>query len=118
MLGFILFSEHPISVGFWFILYSTYASVFIGLSLSSYFGYLLFFVYVGALLVIFCMVVRLTPNPVFRVVPFVGLLPFLMGSLGRGARFVFGGINFFNVDGDLFRGLGAYDGIGWGRALV
>lgn len=91
VLGFVLFSEHPIRVGFWFILYSTIVSVCVGLDFSRYFGYLLFFVYVGALLVIFCMVVRLTPNPVFRVVPFIGLMPFIIG----------GGVNLFDFGGSL-----------------
>lgn len=117
--GFVLFSEHPISVGFWFILYSAYASVFIGLEWSRYFGYLLFFVYVGALLVIFCMVVSLTPNPVFRVVPFLGLLPFLgSGQLGETNNVIGKTRNNIEISGDLFLGLGTYDGVGWGRVLV
>lgn len=92
--------------------YSLYVSVFVGLKRSSYFGYLLFFVYVGALLVMFCIVVRLAPNPVFRVVPFMGLLPFCLSGgcwwLGVGSL----GVSSLRVNGELFGGLGVYDGIG------
>lgn len=117
--GFVLFSEHPIRVGFWFILYSAYVSVFIGIEWSRYFGYLLFFVYVGALLVIFCMVVRLTPNPVFRVVPFLGLLPFLgSGQLRETGSLLRKEQDNVEMRGDLFFGLGTYDGVGWGRVLI
>lgn len=111
--GFVLFSEHPIRVGFWFILYSAYVSVFIGLEWSRYFGYLLFFVYVGALLVIFCIVVSLTPNPVFRVVPFLGLLPFLgSGQLSETSSLLRKERGNVEMTGDLFFGLGTYDGVG------
>lgn len=85
---------------------------------SRYVGYLIFFVYVGALLVIFCIVVRLTPNPVFRVVPFVGLFPLgnrLAGGEGFNVFKRFGGEIF---DGGIYNGLGTYDSVGWGVILV
>lgn len=120
-LGFVLFSEHPITVGFWIILYSVFVSVCVGFDCSRYFGCLLFFVYVGALLVIFCMVVRLTPNPVFRVVPFIGLVPFCIRGRA-GISVFFSSIRNryieFERQGSLYAGLGEYDGLGWGRMLI
>lgn len=78
----------------------------------------MFFIYVGALLVMFCIVVRLTPNPVFRVVPFVSLFP-LGGRLMGGGNFrVFKGFSREIVTGDVFGGLGVYDGVGWGVILI
>lgn len=47
---------------------------------SSYFSYLLYFIYVGTLIVIFCIVVRLAPNPVFRITPLLSLFLFQTGG--------------------------------------
>lgn len=117
-LVYIGYSEHPVMVGLWFILYVVMVSGWVGLECSRYIGYLVFFVYVGALLVIFCMVVSLAPNPVFRVVPFVGLLPFVGAGIVAGEGGVSGGLRNREVCGELYNGLGVYDGFGWGIVLV
>lgn len=62
---YILVSDDPIRMGFGLAIYSAVAAVLIGEEFSSYFGYLVFFVYVGTLMVMFCMVVSLAPNPKF-----------------------------------------------------
>lgn len=101
-------------------LLSGVASISVGVELTSFIGYLMFFVYVGALLVIFCIVTSLAPNPVFRVVPMIGILPFL--GLKVYFRFIDftskGELSYRNRYGDVFFGLGLYDGLGWGIVLV
>lgn len=120
VLGFVVYSEHPISVGFWVVFYFLVVSIWVGYEWSSYIAYLLFFVYVGALLVMFCMVVRLAPNPVFRVVPLISLFPFVGGVvLLKGRRVgVLRGMGRVDLSGSLFLGLGVFDGLGWGVVLV
>lgn len=120
VLSFIVYSEHPVRIGFWFVIYSVMVSIRVGVEWSSYLGYLMFFVYVGALLVMFCMVIRLAPNPVFRVVPFVGLLPLIGGGevMASGWIRVYGVPVGNIVKGGLYRGLGMYDGFGWGVVLI
>lgn len=111
-LVYISYSEHPVTVGLWFILYVLMVSGWVCLEYSRYIGYLVFFVYVGALLVMFCIVVSLAPNPVFRVVPFVGLLPFVGGWVRAGEGGVSGQSRGVEMCGDLYSGLGVYDGFG------
>lgn len=62
---FIMAADDPMSMGFGLAVYSLMVSVLIREEISSYFGYMVFFVYVGTLVVMFCMVVRLAPNPLF-----------------------------------------------------
>nr|YP_010688215.1 NADH dehydrogenase subunit 6 [Pillucina pisidium (Dunker, 1860)]WBR65409.1 NADH dehydrogenase subunit 6 [Pillucina pisidium (Dunker, 1860)] len=118
ILSLIAYSEHPISVGFWFVWYSLMVTFWVGVEWSSYGGYLIFFVYVGALLVMFCMVVSLTPNPVFRVVPFVSLFP-LGVEMKKSTSPMMNKECEFNLLGDNVLGnLGVYDSVGWGLLLV
>lgn len=65
VLLYILVSDNPVGMGFGLAIYSAVVAILIGEEFSSYFGYLVFFVYVGTLIVMFCMVVSLAPNPKF-----------------------------------------------------
>lgn len=132
VLLYILVCEDPIRVGFGLALYSTTVSVVVGLEWSSYFGYLVFFVYVGTLMVMFSMVVRLAPNPLFQVVPFMCLFFLCFG--GVCAMELVGGMREYRVGelelgwvrigrvldvrGFMYEGLGLYGGVIWGGILV
>lgn len=70
-LRFILSATDPITMGFGLAIYSLLVSVLIRQRYFRYYAFFLFFVYVGTLMVIFCMVVRLAPNPVFRLTPLI-----------------------------------------------
>ena len=66
----------------------------------------------------FCMVVSLAPNPVFRSVSLVGLFPLGVGLAGG---VDFGGFRMISneiVKGEIYEGLGIYDDMGWGVILV
>lgn len=136
VLLYILVSAEPIGMGFGLAVYSVVVGVLIGDEFSSYFGYLVFFVYVGTLVVMFCIVVRLAPNPKFRfdlVVSFysvylgVNSLLSLLDSYGEAAEWGEGegvfplllvGENVVRLGGNSFEGLGVYGGVGWGFVLV
>lgn len=59
-------------MGFRLAFYSLLVSLLMRERYFRYYAFLLFFVYVGTLMVIFCIVVRLIPNPVFRLTPLIG----------------------------------------------
>lgn len=63
---FFLVSEDPLRMGLGFGVYSGLVSLVMVFEGKRVFGCLLFWVFVGTMLVIFCMVVRIAPNPVFR----------------------------------------------------
>ncbi|MES9964256.1 MAG: hypothetical protein ABW116_12015 [Candidatus Sedimenticola sp. 20ELBAFRAG] len=65
-LTFVLLREEPIAMGLGLAAFSVGVAVIVGVEYSRYFGYLVFFVYVGTLVVMFCMVVRIAPNPQFN----------------------------------------------------
>lgn len=79
-LFFVLLAENPITMGFGLAIYSLFVALLMGREYSSYFSYLLYFIYVGTLIVIFCIVVRLAPNPVFRITPLLSLFLFQTGG--------------------------------------
>lgn len=68
-LRFLLRAEDPIRMGFGLGFYSLFVALLMAERYFRYFAFLLFFVYVGTLMVIFLMVVRLAPNPLFRITP-------------------------------------------------
>lgn len=70
-LRFILAATDPITIGFTLGVYSLLVSVLMRQRYFRYYAFLLFFVYVGTLMVMFCIVVRLIPNPVFRLTPLI-----------------------------------------------
>nr|YP_009353861.1 NADH dehydrogenase subunit 6 [Myadora brevis]AQZ26166.1 NADH dehydrogenase subunit 6 [Myadora brevis] len=58
--------NHPLSMGAMILLLSGLSSILIGMEVSSWFGYVIFLIYVGALLVMFAYVAALAPNPEFK----------------------------------------------------
>lgn len=141
-LFFVILAEHPLRMGFGLALYSLASALMMGEDYSRYFGYVMYFIYVGTLMVMFCMVVRLAPNPVFRVTPLVTLYLFQTGGRVVEDLFVedvgikysggaevwgdsekieeFRSIRDLRVElmGDVYEGLGVYDGAGWGSILI
>lgn len=135
-LFFVILAEHPLRMGFGLALYSLATALMMGEDYSRYFGYVMYFVYVGTLMVIFCMVVRLAPNPLFRITPLVTLYFFQTG--GRVVEDLFvedAGIKYsggaevwgdsekvehfrsirdlgVGLTGDVYEGLGVYSGVG------
>lgn len=63
---FFVVRDDPLRIGFGFGVYSGLMSFIVAVERNGFFGSLLFFVFVGTLLVMFCMVVRMAPNPMFR----------------------------------------------------
>lgn len=138
---FVVLAEHPIAMGFGLAFYSLFVSVLVGEEQSCYFGYLIYFVHVGTLIVIFCMVVRLAPNPLFKLTPLLRLYFFQTG--GRMAEHMLKEdmvveycrgkeewgdteevLGFFWSEyrgmwfsGNVYDGLGVYTGVSWGSVL-
>lgn len=79
-LFFLILAEHPLRMGFGLAVYSLVTAIMVGEDYFSYYGYVMYFVYVGTLMVVFCIVVRLAPNPVFRVTPLVVFYFFQLGG--------------------------------------
>nr|UVI60493.1 NADH dehydrogenase subunit 6 [Haliotis sp. 1 KW-2022]UVI60506.1 NADH dehydrogenase subunit 6 [Haliotis sp. 1 KW-2022]UVI60519.1 NADH dehydrogenase subunit 6 [Haliotis sp. 1 KW-2022]UVI60532.1 NADH dehydrogenase subunit 6 [Haliotis sp. 1 KW-2022] len=55
----------PLVLGVCVLLFSLFSCVMVGLCVSSWYGYVLFLVYVGGLLVMFAYVAALVPNSIF-----------------------------------------------------
>nr|QXJ42354.1 NADH dehydrogenase subunit 6 [Sepioloidea lineolata] len=55
----------PLSLGFMLMLMVLFASVLVSMSIFSWYGYLLFLVYVGGMLVMFMYIISLIPNLIF-----------------------------------------------------
>nr|BCT26217.1 NADH dehydrogenase subunit 6 [Haliotis gigantea]BCT26242.1 NADH dehydrogenase subunit 6 [Haliotis gigantea] len=55
----------PLALGVAVLLFSLFSCVMVGLCVSSWYGYVLFLVYVGGLLVMFAYVAALVPNSIF-----------------------------------------------------
>nr|YP_009537152.1 NADH dehydrogenase subunit 6 [Octopus cyanea]ATP74755.1 NADH dehydrogenase subunit 6 [Octopus cyanea]ATP74768.1 NADH dehydrogenase subunit 6 [Octopus cyanea] len=76
----------PLSLGFVIMLMSIFMSVMISFFIYSWYGYMLFLVYVGGLLVMFMYIISLIPNLIFfskgiMVYMFIGLVGFFMMNL-------------------------------------
>lgn len=71
VLLFFLISEDSLRIGLGLAVYCGLVSFIVSVDGKNFFGCLLFWVFVGAMLVMFCMVVRIVPNPVFRLFSFV-----------------------------------------------
>nr|YP_009192127.1 NADH dehydrogenase subunit 6 [Granata lyrata]ALK03371.1 NADH dehydrogenase subunit 6 [Granata lyrata] len=75
----------PLSLGFCIMLYSVLSCTCIGLMGSSWYGYILFLVYVGGLLVMFAYVSALAPNNFFTGLgSLIGVLFFSVLGLSYG----------------------------------
>lgn len=57
--------SQPLALGVVVLLFRLFSCVIVGLCVSSWYGYVLFLVYVGGLLVIFAYVAALVPNRIF-----------------------------------------------------
>nr|ACL99783.1 NADH dehydrogenase subunit 6 [Haliotis tuberculata coccinea] len=57
--------SQPLALGVVVLLFSLFSCVMVGLCVSSWYGYVLFLVYVGGLLVMFAYVAALVPNSIF-----------------------------------------------------
>nr|YP_010943704.1 NADH dehydrogenase subunit 6 [Ennucula tenuis]WLV28174.1 NADH dehydrogenase subunit 6 [Ennucula tenuis] len=55
----------PLSLGGWIMIMALFCTLMMGLDCNSWFGYVLFLMYVGGLLVMFAYVAALTPNLIF-----------------------------------------------------
>nr|ABM65766.1 NADH dehydrogenase subunit 6 [Nucula nucleus] len=55
----------PLSLGAWIMLIALFSSLLLGLENNSWFGYVLFLMYVGGLLIKFAYAVALAPNMIF-----------------------------------------------------
>ncbi|CAJ1129313.1 Hypothetical predicted protein (mitochondrion) [Octopus vulgaris] len=55
----------PLSLGFMIMLVSIFMSILISFFIYSWYGYMLFLVYVGGLLVMFMYIISLIPNLIF-----------------------------------------------------
>lgn len=145
MIVFFLVSEDPLRMGFGFGVYSGLMSFLVAVEVNGFFGCLLFFVFVGTLLVMFCIVVSIAPNPVFRLFSALVLIVsyvvrilivevyaaeyniWLRGSGGEDyphvSELTVGKLGYdcfrgLRWSGNVFHGLGVYGGVGWGVVLV
>nr|YP_009353844.1 NADH dehydrogenase subunit 6 [Lyonsia norwegica]AQZ26156.1 NADH dehydrogenase subunit 6 [Lyonsia norwegica] len=70
VLGFVfpylISAQHPLSLSALILITAVALSVSVGLEVSNYFGYILFLIYAGALLVVFTFSSALTSNPHFK----------------------------------------------------
>nr|ADX36082.1 NADH dehydrogenase subunit 6 [Haliotis diversicolor supertexta]UBN09086.1 NADH dehydrogenase subunit 6 [Haliotis diversicolor] len=57
--------SQPLALGVVVLLFSLFSCMMVGLCVSSWYGYVLFLVYVGGLLVMFAYVAALVPNSIF-----------------------------------------------------
>lgn len=62
----IVLSFTPLALGLWVLILSIRISFLIGLIYSSWFGFILFLIYIGGMLVMFAYFVRIQPNQQFR----------------------------------------------------
>lgn len=126
---FILLREEPIAIGLGVARYSTIGALLLGVEYSRYYGYLLFFVYVGTLVVIFCMVVAIAPNPQFKYdVPLWGIAFFwvldlfnliISGTSNKtGNDKTITNLHIEEVDGSIFGILGRFRGTEWGYTII
>lgn len=145
VITFFLISEDPLRMGLRFGVYSGLVSIILIFEEKRFFGCLLFWVFVGTMLVIFCIVVRIAPNPVFRLFSvfllfisyIVYILTIEMFSLEYDVLLVYlvGGSGFFSSKvviselgfdyfrdfwwvGGVYSDIGVFDGIGWGSLLI
>ena len=75
--GFVLFVGEPMAMALTLGVLSSIVSVAICMAYSSWFGFTVFLGYVGGLVVVFCIVLRVAPNPDLKVdFVLLGLLVF------------------------------------------
>jgi len=66
-LGFrILFNKSPISLGMWILILSLFISILVRAFYFSWFGFIIFLIYIGGILVIFSYFVAIQPNQYIR----------------------------------------------------
>nr|QXJ42315.1 NADH dehydrogenase subunit 6 [Sepiadariidae sp. GS-2020] len=65
LMGVSMMVIQPLSLGFMLILMVLFTSVLISMIIYSWYGYLLFLVYVGGMLVMFMYIISLVPNLIF-----------------------------------------------------
>nr|QIZ12544.1 NADH dehydrogenase subunit 6 [Tonicina zschaui] len=63
---FLPFMNHPLSMGLMILLNTIIISLSMFFQSSSWFGFILFLIYIGGLLVMFAYVTALVPNPTFK----------------------------------------------------
>ena len=61
-----LVTFYPLSLGFWVLILSIIISILMGVSFSSWFGLIMFLIYIGGMLVIFAYFVAIQPNQHFN----------------------------------------------------
>ena len=57
-----VFIRTPICLGFWVLIFSLFASIFCGSFYISWFGFIIFLIYIGGILVIFSYFAAIQPN--------------------------------------------------------
>lgn len=71
----LIITFYPLTLGFWILLLSMLISILIRTTFSRWFGFIMFLIYIGGMLVMFAYFVAIQPNQHFRLkVPFFFLL--------------------------------------------
>nr|YP_010381759.1 NADH dehydrogenase subunit 6 [Entemnotrochus adansonianus]UDL72138.1 NADH dehydrogenase subunit 6 [Entemnotrochus adansonianus] len=84
----------PLSLGLCVMLMSLFSCVLIAFCMSSWFGYVLFLIYVGGLLVMFAYVSALAPNSFFS-----GMKSFILFVVVFSVLVLMGGMTYFKISG-------------------
>ena len=70
----IILTISPLTIGFWVLIRALLTATVTALSLSSWFGFIIFLIYIGGILVIFAYFSAIQPNQQFKtIVPFIGI---------------------------------------------
>jgi NADH-ubiquinone oxidoreductase chain 6 len=71
----LIITFYPLTLGFWILVLSIIISILISTTFSRWFGFIIFLIYIGGMLVIFAYFVAIQPNQHFRLkVPFFFLI--------------------------------------------
>lgn len=69
-------AETPLALGLWILIIALFIAIILRLSVSSWFGFILFLIYVGGLLVIFAYFVAISPNQQLQVIKLFWIIIF------------------------------------------
>nr|UGY86774.1 NADH dehydrogenase subunit 6 [Lamellomphalus manusensis] len=107
---------HPLSIGLCIMLCSLTSCLLIGLLGHSWFGFILFLIFVGGLLVMFAYVAALSPNVYFS----GGNLMFGFFILWASVTFFFSGLFFIDslLSNDIFSLSFSFNKSYWGEKLI
>nr|ALS46272.1 NADH dehydrogenase subunit 6 [Glycera americana] len=71
----IVLTMSPLAMGFWVLMLALLTATVTALSLSSWFGFIIFLIYIGGMLVMFAYFTAIQPNQQFKIMtPFIAMM--------------------------------------------